>query len=641
MNTPLLTPGRRLWIKLGLLAVALAAGTVVADHALAPIRLDFTQNRRHTLSLACHRMLAGLKEPVTLTLYASQSAARGVPQLQTHVKRVHELLAQMGRASGGKIKVRELDPEPYSDAEQKAGEAGLEPVQLAGSRSFYLGLVGTNATDGREILPFLSPAQGDFLESDLARLVAKLDRAKKPKVGLLTDLPVNGGPMSPPWAVASDLRDFFDLVPVAPSARELPKDLDLLLALHPRNCDADLLKQVDAFAHGGKPVILALDPFNFTERAASRQQRGPMMAPPPGPSDFGALTRAWGIAFDPAQVAADRQHAMRQGAAGGRGTQDLLPVLDLPPGTFDRTSPFFANLNRLRLVMPGVLAKAGGAATHFQPLVSLGAGSGTLPASAMEMPDPAAWKRAFAPDDQTRVLAALVTGPAPLAYPETPKAETPKEAPKDAAAKDAGKPEAAAGKPPENPPTGNLRVLAIADADFLHEMWWATPVQMGGRTVGYEKQADNAEFLLSAMDLLASGGDLAHIHARGGYDRPFTFVDGLRKEAEAREMGQLAALEEKRRDTWRKISDLRGGAAGKNGEITLSAEQKKELENSLRDYAQSGDELRRRRYELNKDVERLGTLVTVLNASVAPLLVAAAALALAAWRHKNRKEARA
>ncbi len=628
------SPRRSAWIKIGLLAAALAAGSVICDRALGHLRLDLTEGHRYTLSPGCVKLLGNLQEPVDLTLYASTSAARGVPQLQTHMRRVDELLAQMKRASGGKLRVHKVDPVPYSDAEQRATEAGLTPVSLAGMRQFYLGLVATNSTDGREVMPFLPPDQDAFLEHDLAKTILKLARAKKPKIGLLTSLPVAGGPGSAPWEFYKDLSNLFEVTPVEAGANELPKDLDLLLVLHPRHYSEKLLTAVDAFAHAGKPVILGMDPFSFTEAAMQRQQQSPYMPQPapPGPSDLGGLLKSWGVHFDPAQVAADRRYAVRQGAAGDAGARDFIAFLDLPPDTFNAKSPLLQNISRLRLPAAGVLSPEVNAGTHFEPLLTIH--GGTLPVSAMNYPDPDQWRKMFDPDEREHVLAAYVTGPAPV-YPPVKAAPPPTAKDKDGKKADATKAPAQAAPTP----SGDLKVLVIADADFPNEMWWSAPVQMGGRTVGYQKEADNADFLLAAVDTLSAGGDLAAIASRGSYDRPFTYVDNLRKEAQAREQGQLTELENKRRDTERKIRQLRGGSVDANGEITLGPAQKKELEQYIKNYAATGESLRKRRFELNKDVAQLGTLITAANAAGAPLLVILGAISLAAWRRKRRRDA--
>ena len=77
-----------------------------------------------------------------------------------------------------------IDPEPFSDAEDRAVAAGLDGVRLGteGEKG-YFGLVATNSTDNREIVPFFAPQREAFLEYDMTKLVHKLASPKKPVVG--------------------------------------------------------------------------------------------------------------------------------------------------------------------------------------------------------------------------------------------------------------------------------------------------------------------------------------------------------------------------------------------------------------------------------------------------------------------------
>jgi ABC-type uncharacterized transport system involved in gliding motility auxiliary subunit len=65
-----------------------------------------------------------------------------------------------------------IDPLPFSEEEDQAVSFGLEPVSLGGAADpVYIGLAGTNATDGVEVIPFFQPDRERLLEYDLARLV--------------------------------------------------------------------------------------------------------------------------------------------------------------------------------------------------------------------------------------------------------------------------------------------------------------------------------------------------------------------------------------------------------------------------------------------------------------------------------------
>ena len=90
---------------------------IAADRSLSRVRIDLTENNLFTLSRGTKEILRDLEEPITLTFFYTESLARGRPQIQTHGKRVMELLDEYRLRSGGLITVEVLEPEPFSEAE--------------------------------------------------------------------------------------------------------------------------------------------------------------------------------------------------------------------------------------------------------------------------------------------------------------------------------------------------------------------------------------------------------------------------------------------------------------------------------------------------------------------------------------------
>ena len=62
--------------------------------------------------------------------------------------------------SDGRIELQVFDPEPFTDAEDRADSFGLRglPVDRTGERVFF-GLAGTNSTDDVELIPFFDEAR--------------------------------------------------------------------------------------------------------------------------------------------------------------------------------------------------------------------------------------------------------------------------------------------------------------------------------------------------------------------------------------------------------------------------------------------------------------------------------------------------
>ena len=79
-----------------------------------------------------------------------------------------------------------IDPQPFSDDEDRAAEFGLEALPVGNSgESLYFGLAGTNSTDGRSAIPNFQP---DREEYDVAKLIQDLGTPKKPVIGLMSSI---------------------------------------------------------------------------------------------------------------------------------------------------------------------------------------------------------------------------------------------------------------------------------------------------------------------------------------------------------------------------------------------------------------------------------------------------------------------
>ena len=93
------------------------------------------------------------------------------------------MLRAYQRASGGKLKLHVIDPQPFSEEEDRAAEFGLQAVPLnQGGDKVYFGLAGTNAEGNTQIIPFFPLDQEEFLEYEVSRLVQSLATAELPVV---------------------------------------------------------------------------------------------------------------------------------------------------------------------------------------------------------------------------------------------------------------------------------------------------------------------------------------------------------------------------------------------------------------------------------------------------------------------------
>ncbi len=148
----------RVWSSvLGVIAVAaiLIGGNMLADRFLRNARLDLTQQHLYTLSPGTRRILAGLKEPITLRLFYSRQLGAAAPQYGAYADRVRAMLQEYAADSRGRLHLAFYDPEPFSDTEDRALGYGLQGVPLdQGGDKVYFGLAGTNLLDDQRTIPF-------------------------------------------------------------------------------------------------------------------------------------------------------------------------------------------------------------------------------------------------------------------------------------------------------------------------------------------------------------------------------------------------------------------------------------------------------------------------------------------------------
>lgn len=277
----------------GLLLIALAflAFNMVSGLLFSGARLDLTEQKLYTISPGTKRILAGLDEPINLYFFYSDSGARELVPLRNYARRVEELLRAYEGEANGRIRLQVIDPEPFSENEDKATEFGLQGIPLQqGGDNLYFGLAGSNALDGVQVIPFFPLDQEEFLEYDISRLVQTLAQPQRPVVGLMSSLPLNGGfdmasrqPTSP-WMVMEEIRQQFDLRSLKSDATEIPPEVSVLLLLHPKQLPEQTLYAIDQFVLRGascwrsstpsaRPTAAAISPLRWmaTSRPTSRR----------------------------------------------------------------------------------------------------------------------------------------------------------------------------------------------------------------------------------------------------------------------------------------------------------------------------------------------------------------------------------
>ena len=604
------------------LAVLFVGLTIVFNHAFKGARLDLTENRLYTLAPGTARLVGSLQEPLSLNFYFSQQASVAVPQLRAYAGRVRELLEEIAARSGGRIRLHVVDPQPYSEDEDRATELGLKSVPLGtGNEPIWFGLAGSNSTDGHSVIEFFQPDKEEFLEYDVARMIHELGAPARKVVGLVSTLPLSGGfdpasgAMRPPWIVGAQLRELFDVRPVAADASALPGGLDALFVVHPKGLSPALAYAIDQYLMAGGHVLLCVDPDAQLESAA-----GPAaaFAGADKSSTFEPMLSAWGIGYDPRQAVGDLEHALLVGNPAGGQPVRHLGFAGFGADGLAKGDVITASLGTLNFATPGFLEPRQVEGVAFEPLITTGTESAPIPVERLALAaTPDSLRQGFQATGRRYVIAARVSGTLPSAYPAGPPAGV-----------SASQPHLARAAHPAN-------LVVVADTDFLADMLWVRSGSLYGQRYA-EPWANNGDFVLNALDNLTGSADLIGIRGRPTFSRPFTRVDRLRAQADERLRGKEAELEQQLADTERKLGELQSRREDRQS-LVLSPEQQRELERFQQEKLRVRKELRAVRHGLDEQIERLGATLKLLNVVAMPLLLSLAAVAVTILGRRRRR----
>ncbi|HTT99890.1 MAG TPA: Gldg family protein [Rhizomicrobium sp.] len=600
-----------------LAAILFVIVNIAADTWLTTAKLDLTENGQFTLAQGTRNIIANLQEPVTLRFYYSKQVAAEYASTAAYAKRVSDLLGEYASLSHGKIIVEEIDPQPYTEAEDQATAQGLTGAPTDSGDIVYFGLVGTNRIDGKEVIPYFSPDREQYIEYDLTSLIYRLSNPKKPQLGIISSLPLQTGPggmqammqgQGQPYAVYSELSQTYAPQMIAADFTAIPKGIDVLMIAHPAALNDAQLQAIDQFALSGGRLLVFVDPNSEIAQAGANPYQ-PSATPPF--SDLPKLFQAWGIGYNTQKIVGDRALAQHVQVGDPRDPVALYPVwLHLTPDNFDSKDPVTANLQSLNLASVGALHPIKGATTTFAPLVSSSAESSLLDAAEVRMNQrPQDLINDIHPTGEKFVIAARVSGDAKTAFPATAHIKS-----------------------------GKINVVVMADSDIFDDRFWVRVQNVLGKKIA-APFADNGAFVMNAVENLMGSSDLISLRTRTASQRPFTVVRDIQANAQAQFQQEEQALQARMTDTQQRLHELEQGGGTRSGAAGLTVAQQAEIERFRRELVDTRTQLRDVQHNLRKDIDALGARLAFINIVLVPLLVAIFAIGLAAFRRRRRARA--
>ncbi len=468
------------------LPIILAAFAVIALNALfatggfRAARFDMTGAQLYTLSPAARAIIAQKTTPTHWRFYYSRALASQYPDIRSYGEQVEETLRAFADASRGKIQLTIIDPGVDNAREDAAISSGIEALPTDRGLPLYFGL----ANETRAIIARFDPARSGLLEHDLAR-VLDTEPGNMAQIALYDGIDLAGRD----WFVTGREQSYlFKQISEHYPVHLLDMGFDMsdlegriLMLVHPPAFSAQQDQIVSDFIAQGGRALVFLDPFS--EASARPGLNGLPKTNARMASTAPSFLRKTGLDWTGNEIVLDRTNAMpvQRTLEGQTRTMRQPAWMGLPPSHMISDNPVTASL-------PGGLILASTAALHFD--IDSG------------------WSGFIRANKNSALLAAntFATDPNPaelMVMPPSSDMEYWLGASKNG-------------------------VIVLGDADMLDDDYYV----QNDPVFGKRAQADNAKFVLGALDFLNGSSALLALRAKDMPLRSLTRIDALRQKAE-------------------------------------------------------------------------------------------------------------
>lgn len=612
------------WIALILLIVGLVLVNFIAT--FIPGQIDFTSSKLYTLSPGTKTLLNKIEDPITLEFYFSRSA-EGIPILfKNYATRIEELLKQYDNAASGGITLRIIDPKPDTKEEEAAIRVGISGQTLGNGDTLFFGLVAILA-DQEKAIPVFNLQREPFLEYDISRAIYRVKQFSLPRLGILSSLPlispVNQGFSMPnqqlpeDWVVVQELRNFFDIREINKDSGAIEESIDVLAVIHPQLMPDKMVYAIDQFLLSGRPVLLAVDPSSTFQKAQMGQQAMMMGGGANTSSNLPRLFESWGITYDPVSFVADLSYASM--VQSGNGNQPIRYPAWLSIDQFNTVSPPTAQLNNMLLVETGSFNLKEENHLELTPLIKSSEQSDSLSASLLNFTPPDALTRQINPTHEEKVLAAIISGIFPTAFPEGQPIEEEEPTDETISSDESLNENTATAESGLKESESSSTLMLIADTDFMADQFSVEQLNFLGFQTNRPLN-DNLNFVSNVLEFLSGSEDLISLRGKDTAVRPFIVVRELETKAQERYQMRYDELQSKLGDVQSKLNALLEQQQDQQN-LVASPEVRKAIEIFRAEEAETRGKLREIRKRLREDIEKLNRTLALFNLITMPVLI--------------------
>lgn len=181
-------------------------------------------------------------------------------------------------------------------------------------------------------------------------------------------------------------------------------------------------------------------------------------------------------------------------------------------------------------------------------------------------------------------------------------------------------------------------LILVGDMDFLYDAFAVEIVNLGPIRQAIPRN-QNLSLVQNLVENVAGDSRLISLRSRASTRRPFTLLNQMQSNAEARMADKIKELEEKEQEVGRKLQEAL--KVQEDGAIILdqAAIDQGTIESLRKAQVEARKEIRELRKDLKREKDSLVNMIKFLNIAVMPLIVIIAGLMLYGKR-QNRLAAR-
>lgn len=448
-------------------------------------KMDVTSLQRYGLDSVSQKIAQNIKQPINITVYASNDLDTEYPELDLHRQNVMRMLDKFQSLSNGKITVNLKNPEPYTPAEYEAKSINIRPFpDSENTRNMYFGAVFSSGEGKRFIIPYFSLQRQNYAEYDISRILAKLNGEQKKNIGVISF----AGNISD-WQIFKKLEEDYKVVFLNNKMPIIPQNINTLMVYNPQQVEANFVYALDQFIMRGGNLILFIDPYaeNVAQKYPYTKKNLITLLP---------HLKQWGLTMDTQNVVADK----------------TLSGISYQTAISEENNPTYLKLTAKEMNMPSamgekwlsLLFRSAGSLevtpqkeTSYIPLFSTSEQAGLINADVVKYSNLEAINNAVPNEHKKFNLAYWIEGSFPSLFEKSIVEGTKLD--KEF--------------PPYLPSSLKpSKILVIADSDFIADDSW--------NLTGYKKEAcvydqipanNNADFILSAIDYMSGNNTLSKI----------------------------------------------------------------------------------------------------------------------------------